>query len=161
MSDLRIYASVYYPSLVDNGLSPGQRQAVIWTNTIISLIGPVENEILIKFHKFSFTKVNFKTSSRKWRPFCLGINVLNTLKMAPAPTPSVAHWEPKCVIPSNAFWHKWSALYSEFAVQSDPCAVRATFCQAHTEIMLHGNKLHLHYHDMALMLPFNENNGSI
>ena len=35
----------------DNGLSPGQRQAIIWTNAVILLIGPLGtnfSEILIK-----------------------------------------------------------------------------------------------------------------
>ena len=63
----------------DNGLSPGRRQAIIWTNAGILLIGPLGtnfNEILIEIHTFSFTKIHLKMSSAKWRPFCLGLNVL-------------------------------------------------------------------------------------
>ena len=63
----------------DNGLSPGRRQAIIWTNAGILLIGPWGtnfNEILIGIHKFSFKKINFKMSSAKWHPFCLSLNVL-------------------------------------------------------------------------------------
>ena len=63
----------------DNGLSPGRRQAIIWTNTGILLIGPLGtnfNEIIIKIHTFSFKKIHLKMSSGKWRPFCLGLNVL-------------------------------------------------------------------------------------
>ena len=63
----------------DNGLSPGQRQAIIWTNAGILLIGPTGtnfSEILIKSLTFSFTKMRLKVSSAKWRPFCLGLNVL-------------------------------------------------------------------------------------
>ena len=30
----------------------------------------------IKMQKLSFTKINFKMSSVKWRPFCLGLSVL-------------------------------------------------------------------------------------
>ena len=40
-----------------NGLSPGQRQAIIWTNAGILLIGPLGtnfSEILIEIHKFPF-----------------------------------------------------------------------------------------------------------
>ena len=62
----------------DNGLSPGRRQAIIWTNAGILLIGPLGtnfSEILIGIQAFSFTKMHFKMSSRKWRPFCLGLNV--------------------------------------------------------------------------------------
>ena len=49
----------------DNGLSPGQRQAIILTNAGILLIGPLGtnfNEILIKIHTFSFKKMKLKCS---------------------------------------------------------------------------------------------------
>ena len=63
----------------DNGLSPGRRQAIIWTNAGILLIGPLGtnfSEIAIKIHIFSFKKMHLKMSSGVWRPFCLGLNVL-------------------------------------------------------------------------------------
>ena len=63
----------------DNGLSPGRLQDVIWTNAGILLIGPLGtnfNEILIEIHTFSFKKMHLKMSFAKWRPFCLGPNVL-------------------------------------------------------------------------------------
>ena len=64
----------------DNGLSPGRRQAIIWTNTVILLIGPLGTnfiEILIDILSFSFKKMHLKVSSAKWRPFCFGHNVLS------------------------------------------------------------------------------------
>ena len=63
----------------DNGLSPGRRQAIIWTNAGILLIGPLEtnfSEISIAILIFSFKKMRLKVSSAKWRPFCLSLNVL-------------------------------------------------------------------------------------
>ena len=63
----------------DNGLSPGRRQAIIWTNAGILLIGPLGtnfSEILTEMITFSFKKMYLKVSSGKWRPFCLGLNVL-------------------------------------------------------------------------------------
>ena len=66
----------------DNGLSPGRRQAIIWTNAGILLIGPLGtnfSEIVIENRTFSFKKMRFKLSSGKWRPFCLGLNVLTTV----------------------------------------------------------------------------------
>ena len=63
----------------DNGLSPGRRQAIIWTNAGILLIGPwVTNssEILSEIHTFWFNKMHLKMLSGKWRPFCLSLNVL-------------------------------------------------------------------------------------
>ena len=65
----------------DNGLSPGRRQAIIWTNTGILLIGTLGtnfSEFLIVIHTFSFNKMPLKMSFAKWRPFCLGLNVLRT-----------------------------------------------------------------------------------
>ena len=63
----------------DNGLSPERRQAIIWTNAGILLIGPLGtnfSEILIEILTFSFKKMRMKVSSAKRRPFCLGLNVL-------------------------------------------------------------------------------------
>ena len=63
----------------DNGLSPERRQAIIWTNAGILLIGTLGtnfSEILIGIQIFSFKKMHLKMSSAKWRPFCLGINEL-------------------------------------------------------------------------------------
>ena len=63
----------------DNGLSPGRRQAIIWTNAgllLIKHLGTYFSEILIRIQTFSFKKKHLKMSSPKWRPFCLGLNVL-------------------------------------------------------------------------------------
>ena len=52
----------------DNGLSPGRRQTIIWTNAGILLIGPLATNfsvILSEIHTFSFKKMHFKTSSAK------------------------------------------------------------------------------------------------
>ena len=62
----------------DNGLSPGRRQAIVWTNAGILLIRPLGtnfSEILIGIQTFSFKKMCLKMSSAKGRPFCLGLNV--------------------------------------------------------------------------------------
>ena len=71
---------------LDNGLSPGRRQAIIWINAGILLIRPLGtnfNEMLIEILTFSFMKIRLKVSSAKWRPFCLGLNVL---------IPYLNHW---------------------------------------------------------------------
>ena len=65
----------------DNVLSPGRRQAIIWTNAGILLIRPLGtnfSEILIRIQTFSFKKMHLKMSSANWRPFCLGLNVLTS-----------------------------------------------------------------------------------
>ena len=66
----------------DNGLSPGRHRAIIWTNAGILLIGPYGTnfiQISIEILTFSFTKMSLKVSSAKWRPFCLGLNVLSAI----------------------------------------------------------------------------------
>ena len=63
----------------DNGLSPGRCQAIIWTDAILLLIasfGTHFSEILNEILIFSFKKMRLKVPSAKWRPFCLGLNVL-------------------------------------------------------------------------------------
>ena len=66
----------------DNGLSPGRRQAIIWTNAGILLIrtlGKNFSEILGKIHSFSFEKMHLKMSSAKGRLFSLGLNELKLM----------------------------------------------------------------------------------
>ena len=66
----------------DNGLSPEWRRAIIWNNAGILLIEPLGtnfSEILIGIKIFSFKKMPLKMSSAKWRPFCLGLNVLRRI----------------------------------------------------------------------------------
>ena len=71
-SELAIFGS-------DNGLPPGQHQAIIWTNARILFIGPLRTnsgEILIEIDTFSFNKIYLKMPSRKWWPFRIDRNVL-------------------------------------------------------------------------------------
>ena len=79
-----IYVSVNWVSIAsDNGLSPSQCQAIIWTNAGILSIGPLWtnfNEISIKIHIFTFKKIHLKMSSWKWQPFCLSLNVLTSVE---------------------------------------------------------------------------------
>ena len=63
----------------DNGLSPGRRQAIIWTNAGILLIAPLGinfSEILIAIQAFSLKKTRLKFSSEKRCPFHVGLNVI-------------------------------------------------------------------------------------
>ena len=60
----------------DNGLSPERRQAIIWTNVGILLIGPLGTnfiEILIEIQAFSLRKVRLKMSSMKCCSIRLGL----------------------------------------------------------------------------------------
>ena len=74
----------------DNGLSPGQRQAIIWTNAgilkkkkkdagilLTEHLRTNFSEILNEIDTFSFKKIYLQMLSGKWWPFCLGLNVLN------------------------------------------------------------------------------------
>ena len=72
----RIYASVNWVNIgSDNVMSPGRREAFIWTSVGILLIwtlGINFNRILSKIHIFPFKKIHWKLSSAKWWPFCPG-----------------------------------------------------------------------------------------
>ena len=66
----------------DDVLSPGRRQAIIWTNAgiwLIPTLGTNFSEILGKIHIFSVKKMYFKMSSAKGRLFSFGLNELNRL----------------------------------------------------------------------------------
>ena len=69
----------------DNCLSPERRQAIIWTNAGILLVGHLGtnfSEILIEIVTISFEKMRLKVSSAKWHPCCLCLNVLPLLLVA-------------------------------------------------------------------------------
>ena len=60
-------------------LSPVWRQAIIWTNAVLLLIGPLEtnfSQIVFENQTLSFRIMRLKMSSGNWRPSCLGLNVL-------------------------------------------------------------------------------------
>ena len=89
-----------------NGLSPGRRQAIIWTNAGILLIGYLGtnfSEVLIEIHIFSFKKIDLKMSSGEWRPFCLGLNVLKLI--------NVSKRGPWCVLLCGLFWFGANLFY--------------------------------------------------
>ena len=70
----------------DNGLSPGRRQAIIWTNAGILLIEPLGanfSEILIKMLFFFIQENAFESVVWKRRPSWLGLNVLNRSGIGP------------------------------------------------------------------------------
>ena len=103
---VRIYTLIHWgwvthicvgnPAIIvsDNGLSPGRRQTIIWTNTGILSIGPLGtnfNEILIEIQIFSSKKTHLKMSPGKRRLFCLGLDVLTHLRRVTHVYRSV-HW---------------------------------------------------------------------
>ena len=69
MSKLNIIGS-------DNGLSPARYQAIIWTNDVLLSPRPYGMKFYLKFKGFHSRKYIWKCRLRKWRPFCLGLNVL-------------------------------------------------------------------------------------
>ena len=67
----------------DNGLSPDRRQAIVWTNAGILLIGPLHGSRLqwnLNRNLYRFIQENAALENIvwKWRPFCLGLNVFTT-----------------------------------------------------------------------------------
>ena len=81
----------------DNSLSPGRRQAIIWTNAgilWIRTLGTNFSEILSEIHAFSFKKMHLKLSSILSRPQCVNSYPLDKT-VAKLQTQSFdAHWNP-------------------------------------------------------------------
>ena len=62
----------------DNGLSPGWRQVIIWTNSgifLYGILGTNFSEILCETHTFSFKKMHLDISSAKWLHFCVSASM--------------------------------------------------------------------------------------
>ena len=118
-AEWRIYASFSWVIIgLDNGLSPVRRQAIIWTNTGILLIGRLGtnfNEILIGIPTFSFKKLHLKTSSAKWRLFCFGFNELmqRTLPLVNVGTESAIVWVAIIIMHMLLIFFKWQLLSSK------------------------------------------------
>ena len=110
----------------DNGLSPGRRQAIIWTNAGILLIGPLGtnfSETLIAIETLLFKKMHLKISSAKWRPFCLVLNVLTDVN--PHFIPSLLRIEPVSAFSlannpghsnENPIWWRWHGNTKSHAI---------------------------------------------
>ena len=102
----------------DNGLSPGRRQAIIWTNAGILLIGPLGtnfSEISIEIHTFPFKKMHLNMSSAKWRLFRLGLDELKQRSAKPA-----------CILdkPPLKLWHGWVLRPTDiYGMQSLICVI--------------------------------------
>ena len=91
----------------DNGLWPGRRQAIIWPNAGILLIGPLGtnlSEILIVIQTFPLKKIRLKMPSVKCCSFRLGLNEL-----------SKTHHSKLKTTPhnSNVKWHQYTILGTE------------------------------------------------
>ena len=85
----------------DSGLSPGRRQAMIWTNIGILLIRN-------KLQWNPFKKMQLKMSSGNWRSFCLGLHVLNASRVTLSMI--LQRWAPSThddVIKLNYFPRYW------------------------------------------------------
>ena len=109
-----IYSSLNWVIIgSDNGMSPVRRQAIIWTNAGILLIGPLGtnfSETLIGIQTFSFKKSHLKASSVKWRLFCIGLNELTL-------NGSWSYISPARVLGISAQWIAQWLIYSTRTVK--------------------------------------------
>ena len=107
----------------DNGLSPGGRQAIIWTNAGMLVIGSLRtnlSEILIRIQTFSFKKLHLKMLSVKWHPFCLSFNVLT-----------------QCALGHIAIiWNVWFSNVILLLWISSPFPVKLSSCKCHRSLLM-------------------------
>ena len=105
----------------DNSLSLGRRQAIIWTNVGILLIGPLGTrfcEISIGILTFSFKKMRLKVSSAKWWPFCLSLNVVSM--------------QSNLAASARFQWHNQTIFHIKLAPMYDMFVISHTHTHAHT-----------------------------
>ena len=121
----------------DNGLAPDRRPAIIWTNAGILLIGPLGtnlSEILNGIYTFSLKKMHLKMSSGKWRPSCLGLNVLKQVLLIPTSTNDAMTIKPYKICLGGKVLHVWHSpdlvAYSEplFSIKVSSHQHRKSYC---------------------------------
>ena len=112
-----------------NGLSPGRRQAITWTNVGILLTGSLGtnfSEILIGIQTFSFKKMHLKMSSAKFGPSCLGLmpavkavqrGLWKSLTVLRLPKPSMTA-RSASIVHSSSGWHQTN--YQKFHEETIP-----------------------------------------
>ena len=72
----------------DNGLSPGRRQAIIWTNAGILLIGTLgtnSSEIFSEIHRVSFKKMHIENLVCKMAAILCQPQCVNWVLFSPVP----------------------------------------------------------------------------
>ena len=110
----------------DNGLSPGRRQAIIRTSAGILLI---RNKHQWNFNRNSniFIQENaFEVSSAKWRPFCLGLNVLRPCGSSRSATCAVFYLK---FFEHPSFGQVAHEIYpSEWKVHSSEISITIMYC---------------------------------
>ena len=79
-SDAYIYIYICVDNLTingsDNGLSPGQRQAIIWSNAGTRLIGPFGTNFSTILIQLFVQEIAFENVVWKCRPICFSLNML-------------------------------------------------------------------------------------
>ena len=101
----------------DNGLSPDRRQAIIWTNAGILSIRPLAQWNINRNSYIFIQEMHLKMSCGKWRPFCLGRNVLKW-----GPTEQGVKQEYDMFEKKNDVFqlvHKWWEIYQIYNLKSD------------------------------------------
>ena len=91
----------------DNGLSPGRRQTIIWTDDGILLIQPLGtnfSEISIEILIFSFKKMRLKLLSAKWWPFCLNVLIQHLYGQIDGESIKLSIWHSHWLTKSKHCW---------------------------------------------------------
>ena len=147
----------------DSGLSPGRRQAIIWTNAGILLIGPLGTNfsgILIEIYTFSFKKMHLKMLSGKRRPFFVGFSVLIMLFFLHSWVLQFARkrkWNWKYSMPVAFLFlsivcqkQSWSAEHAPRTTWLLPWAPRAILSSAHRGSMRYPDQVSPELSDLVI-----------
>ena len=91
----------------DNGLLPGGRQAIIWTNVGLLLIWPLGTkfgEILIEIHIFSFKKIHFMMTSSNGNIFRVTVPLCGEFTGPRVNSTHKGQWRGALVFPLIRAW---------------------------------------------------------
>ena len=121
----------------DNGLSPDRHQAIIWNNDGILSFGPLGrnfSKIVIEMYIFSFKKMHLKISSGKWRPCCLGLNVLKIVMLPCQEADVFRNGNLWCV---KTYWKSYDKIHVVGGIRCDTGKVTLLMCLIHLSFFLY------------------------
>ena len=121
------------------------RLSITGSNAEIGPLGTNFNEILIGNQTFSFKKIHLKMSSAKWRPFCLGLNVLSPRALT--------------TIFTTGFWMSGGWAVSRFENRSHELKDHGSRWWSRTASFSHSASLYyfLFYLKNSIIIPFFSN----
>ena len=125
-----------------NGLAPGRRQTIIWTNDGILLKGPLGKKLQWNFNRNSNIFIHENALENvvceKRRPFCLGLGVLTSTHPKKSHLPYITTYQTDCYYPLQGYTPRASPEYLKGCYMQLACgkAANSALCLPATGVVV-------------------------